>query len=85
MKPLVIPEIEASAEAHSFSESEVCRKLREETFRTMELPQMVVGPLEGAFLKLMAQLVNAKEILEIGTFRGTVRCVLRRFSQKTVM
>ena len=31
---------------------------------------MVVGPLEGAFLKLMAQLVNAKEILEIGTFTG---------------
>lgn len=70
MKSLVAPEIEAYAEAHSFPESEVCKELREETYRCMELPQMVVGPLEGAFLKLMAQLVNAKRVLEIGTFTG---------------
>jgi caffeoyl-CoA O-methyltransferase len=70
MKALVLPEIEAYAEAHSAHESDVCRALREETFRTMELPQMVVGPLEGAFLKMMAQLVRAKHVLEIGMFTG---------------
>jgi len=70
MKNLVAPEIEAYAEAHSVPESDVCRRLREETFRSIELPQMVVGPLEGAFLKLMAQLVGAKRVLEIGTFTG---------------
>ncbi len=70
MKNLVAPEIEAYAEAHSIPESDVCRRLREETFRSIELPQMVVGPLEGAFLKLMAQLVGAKRVLEIGTFTG---------------
>lgn len=70
MKNLVAPEIEAYAEAHSVPESDVCRRLREETFRSIELPQMVVGPLEGAFLKLMAQLVRAKRVLEIGTFTG---------------
>lgn len=52
------------------AESDVCRRLREETFRTMDLPQMVVGPLEGAFLKMMTRLVQAKRILEIGTFTG---------------
>ncbi|MFB3071090.1 MAG: methyltransferase, partial [Nitrospirales bacterium] len=62
MKNLVAPEIEAYAEAHSVPESEVCRRLREETFRSIELPQMVVGPLEGAFLKLMAQVVGAKRV-----------------------
>ena len=51
-------------------ESDVCRRLWEETYRTMELPQMVVGPLEGAFLKMMARLVQAKHVLEIGTFTG---------------
>ena len=70
MKSLVLPEIEAYAESHSMSESDVCRRLREETYRTMDLPQMVVGPLEGAFLKTMARLVRANRVLEIGTFTG---------------
>lgn len=70
MKELVLPEIEAYAEKHSAAESEICRELREETYRTMEIPHMVVGPLEGAFLKMMAQLVNARQVLEIGMFTG---------------
>ena len=52
------------------SESSVCRALREETHRTMEYAQMLVGPLEGAFLKMMTQLVGAKRVLEIGMFTG---------------
>ncbi len=70
MKSLVLPEIETYAEAHSMVESDVCRRLREETYRTMDFPQMVVGPLEGAFLKMMTSVVQAKRVLEIGTFTG---------------
>ncbi len=70
MKPLVPPEIEAYAEYHSMPESAVCRALREETERTMESAQMVVGPLEGAFLKMMTGLTNARRVLEIGMFTG---------------
>lgn len=70
MKTLVPGDIEAYAEAHSMPESSVCRALREETQRTMEYAQMLVGPLEGAFLKMMAQLVGAKQVLEIGMFTG---------------
>lgn len=70
MKPLVMSEIEVYAEAHSMAESSICRALREETHRTMEYPQMVVGPLEGAFLKMMTQSVGAKRVLEIGMFTG---------------
>lgn len=70
MKDLIAPEIDAYAEAHSIPESKVCRRLREETYRTVDLPQMVVGPLEGAFLKMMTQMVGAKRVLEIGTFTG---------------
>jgi caffeoyl-CoA O-methyltransferase len=36
----------------------------------MESPQMIVGPLEGAFLKMMTQLVQATRVLEIGMFTG---------------
>jgi len=70
MNTLVPSEIEAYAEAHSIPESSVCRALREETHRTMQHPQMLVGPLEGAFLKIMTQLVGAKRVLEIGMFTG---------------
>jgi caffeoyl-CoA O-methyltransferase len=34
------------------------------------MPQMIVGPLEGAFLKMMVRLVAARRVLEIGTFTG---------------
>lgn len=70
MKTLVSADIEAYAQAHSMPESDLCRALREETQRRMESPQMVVGPLEGAFLKMMTQVVQATSVLEIGMFTG---------------
>lgn len=70
MKTLVSADIEAYAQAHSMPESDLCRALREETQRCMESPQMIVGPLEGAFLKMMTQLVQARSVLEIGMFTG---------------
>jgi|SRR5579884_1453525 len=70
MKPLVLPDIETYAAAHSWPESPLCRALREETHRTMESPQMLVGPLEGAFLKMMTTVIGARRVLEIGTFTG---------------
>lgn len=70
MKALVSAEIEAYATAHSMSESEVCRALRAETHRQMDSPQMLVGPLEGAFLKLLTQIVGATRVLEVGMFTG---------------
>lgn len=70
MNRLVSPDIEAYAQVHSMPESDLCRALREETQRRMKSPQMIVGPLEGAFLKMMAQLVQATSVLEIGMFTG---------------
>ncbi|HET9846113.1 MAG TPA: class I SAM-dependent methyltransferase [Nitrospira sp.] len=67
---LVPAEIEAYAAEHSMDESELCRELRAETHRHMESPQMLVGPLEGALLKMLTQLVRATHVLEIGTFTG---------------
>ncbi len=70
MADLVMPEIEAYAAAASMPETPVRRELREETARTMEYAGMLVGPLEGAFLHLMARLVRAEQVLEIGMFTG---------------
>jgi caffeoyl-CoA O-methyltransferase len=70
MTPLVPAEIEAYALAYSMPESAVCRAIREETQQTMQYAQMLVGPLEGAFLKMVTQLVGARRVLEIGMFTG---------------
>ena len=70
MNKLIFPDVEAYAQAHSMRESDLCRALKEETQRRMEAPQMIVGPLEGAFLKMMTQLVRATSVLEIGMFTG---------------
>ena len=70
MNTLVSADIEAYAQAHSMPESDLCRALREETQRRTEAPLMIVGPLEGAFLKMMTQLVQATSVLEIGMFTG---------------
>jgi caffeoyl-CoA O-methyltransferase len=70
MNRLISADIEAYAQAHSIPESNLCRALREETQRRMASPQMIVGPLEGAFLKMMTQLVQATSVLEIGMFTG---------------
>jgi len=70
MKTLISSDIEAYAQVHSMPESSVCRALREETERTMEDARMLVGPLEGAFLKMMTRLVGARRVLEIGMFTG---------------
>ncbi|HJS65979.1 MAG TPA: class I SAM-dependent methyltransferase [Nitrospiraceae bacterium] len=70
MNRLVSADIEAYAQAHSMAESDLCRALREETRQRMEAPQMIVGPLEGAFLKMMTQLAQATSVLEIGMFTG---------------
>jgi caffeoyl-CoA O-methyltransferase len=70
MGELVPAEIESYAVEHSMEESELCRELRAETHRHMESPQMLVGPLEGALLKMLTQLVRATHVLEIGMFTG---------------
>lgn len=70
MQELIRADVEAYAQAHSTPESACCRALREETVRTMAFSQMIVGPLEGAVLKMMTRLIGASRVLEIGMFTG---------------
>lgn len=50
--------------------SENFDRLRDETLRTMEAPQMQVGAVEGTLLRLLVKLSGAKSALEIGMFTG---------------
>lgn len=62
--------VEAYAEAHTQRVSELHSQLSKETFEKTTAPEMMVGPLEAAFLRLLARITQAKRILEIGMFTG---------------
>ncbi|MFQ5481146.1 MAG: O-methyltransferase [Nitrospinaceae bacterium] len=56
--------------AHTDPEDSLLRELERETRETLELPQMLTGRLEGQFLKMLAALIAAERVLEVGTFSG---------------
>src|SRR4029079_13448641 len=70
MDRFIDEKIEQFAHDHTEPEPELFARLREETYRTMERPQMQVGLLEGRFLQMLVRLTNARNILEIGMFTG---------------
>lgn len=70
MLTLTKPGIDDYAESKSEPTSGLLNSLVRETHASMKLPQMLTGRLEGRFLKMMVQLVNARSVLEIGMFTG---------------
>ena len=67
---IVHPAVEAYAEAHTTPPSPLLSELAVETERSLELPRMMVGPLEGRFLEMLVFATDARRVLEIGTFSG---------------
>jgi caffeoyl-CoA O-methyltransferase len=64
------PDVERFAHDHTEPESDLFKKLRDETYAAMQHPQMQVGRIEGRFLKMLVRLTGARRILEIGMFTG---------------
>ncbi|MBP9076245.1 MAG: O-methyltransferase [Haliscomenobacter sp.] len=57
-------------EQHSAPIPDVLYALERETHLKTLAPQMMSGPLQGAFLRLLSRLVQPANALEIGTFSG---------------
>ena len=70
MLTLVSEPIEQYAAAHADPASPLLDELRIETHAKMKYPQMQVGRIEGAFLRMIVRLIGAKRVLEIGMFTG---------------
>ena len=62
--------IERYAEEHTTPPPELFERLAAETHAKYDEPQMMVGPLEGAFLAFAVHLKQPRRVLEIGTFTG---------------
>lgn len=70
MNEFIDAAVEQFARDHSEPESDLHRRLREETYRVMDRPQMQVDAIEGRFLQMLVRLTGARTILEVGMFTG---------------
>ena len=68
--PVVDPDLEAYAEAHTSPEPPWFAELDADTRRRTVAPQMMVGPLEGRFLRMLVHLLQPRLVLDVGTFTG---------------
>jgi caffeoyl-CoA O-methyltransferase len=64
------PDLEAYSEHHTAIEPEHLRQLAEETRRSIDMPQMLSGHVQGRTLSLFSRLLRPKLVLDIGTFTG---------------
>jgi caffeoyl-CoA O-methyltransferase len=68
---LAIPdELDAYAERYTSAGDELFGRLAAETNATQSVPEMMVGPLEGAFLSFLVTMKQPRLVLELGTFTG---------------
>jgi caffeoyl-CoA O-methyltransferase len=70
MSFIVPEEIEAYAETHTTAPVELLAELAEETKATLQAPQMLTGKIEGRLLELLVHGLQAKRVLELGTYSG---------------
>jgi caffeoyl-CoA O-methyltransferase len=70
MIPILPPALEDYCAAHTSAPSALLDELERHTRAHCEHSQMLVGRLEGAFLKMLIKLSGARRILEIGLFTG---------------
>jgi len=67
---VVNPELDRYAEEHTTPHPPLLEELFRETHATLEIPQMLTGPVEGRFLQFLVWALRAERVLEIGTYSG---------------
>jgi caffeoyl-CoA O-methyltransferase len=67
---IVDPRIDEYAESHTTPDGELFERLAAETREKTDIPQMMVGRLEGQFLAFLVRATAARRVLELGTFTG---------------
>lgn len=67
---------------HSTASSQLLYELERETYLKTLAPQMLSGPLQGALLQFLSEMIQPQLILEIGTFTGYSAICLAQGLQK---
>ncbi len=64
------PELQKYVENHTSPEPELLKKLNRDTHVNVLKPRMLSGHLQGRLLTMISQMVQPRQILEIGTYTG---------------
>jgi caffeoyl-CoA O-methyltransferase len=67
---LVDPRADEYAERHTTPSGELFERLAAETREKTQIPEMMVGEVEGRFLEFLVRATGARRVLELGTFTG---------------
>ena len=67
---LVDPRADEYADRHTTPSGELFERLAAETREKTDIPQMMVGEVEGRFLEFLVRATGARRVLELGTFTG---------------
>jgi caffeoyl-CoA O-methyltransferase len=67
---IVQPDLDRYAEAQTTPHAQLLEELFQETHATLDVPQMLTGPVEGRFLEFLVWALRAERVLEIGTYSG---------------
>ncbi|MBB6461571.1 O-methyltransferase [Flammeovirga kamogawensis] len=78
MLPITHPEIDKYIEKVATEEDPILVELDRATHFQENLPHMLSGHPQGLFLTILAKSMNAKNILEIGTFTGYAAIALAK-------
>ena len=70
MSKLKSEEILDYCRQHSKADSSFLSNLEKYTWENEDVPQMISGQLVGKFLQSIIIMINAKRIVEVGTFTG---------------
>lgn len=64
------PQVNAYAERFTEPESPLLRTINRETWSEVLMPRMLSGHMQGRILSMIAQMLQPKRILEVGTYTG---------------
>lgn len=83
MEHIINPKpINAYAEFYSSPENAVLQELNEKTRNEIPGAQMISGHLQGIFLQLISEMIQPKNVLELGTYTGYSAICLAKGLQK---
>ena len=75
--------LEEYLEQHSSQEPAELRRLRREAHVHLLQPRMLSGHLQGRLLKMLVQLINPRNVLELGTYTASASLCLAEGLQHT--
>ena len=86
MKDFVPSNIAQYAEDHTTPPSNILQQLYRETHLKVVRPRNISGSLEGAFLRMISQMIRPKCILEVGTYTGYASiCLAEGLAEESVL